>query len=519
VPAPKWLVIARNEYRIHTSGIRSIRPYFPYLVVGLLAVYVGLIAPTLVGIFVDEVLAFLLSQAAAAMMYIMLFLFFFYFIILPISNTLKEAQTSEYELLLSAPIKSSDVLLGKFLGVAPFYAIAIVAIVGTFVAFLGPLGLDAIQITITLMVFAITLLSALWIGSVIAAILKTRLGKTARGRDIGRALSLVVALPLVALMYSITGGGLLQALADPGTGGFVKSVLSLLPSSWGAEVIAGFMASPGNIAGVWLGTLAGFGGLVAFFAVALWLGAKAAGRAYSLELTGFASAKAKPDGAFYKTVKFLSGRGSFGILVVSIFKDYGRRLENLSKVAYVVGLLILMGVFFGGFQDPEGMLTMGLFLFPLLSVFVMGEVTVRGKGNFFIYRKAPAGEGRLIKARLLQGCIVLIPIAAGYSLILMGLVLQTPLLTSLVYAGLMALTVAAYAAFSLGIFLLMPVFSDKPAEQVVNMVTVMMVSIFLFIITRIVFGSFTWLIFFPLLVWLIGAAFLYLGKRRLSRIE
>jgi len=54
---------------------------------------------------------------------------------------------------------------------------------------------------------------------------------------------------------------------------------------------------------------------------------------------------------------------------------------------------------------------------------------------------------------------------------------------------------------------------------VANMVTVMMASIFLFIITRIVFGSFTWLIVFPLLVWLIGATFLYLGKRRLSRIE
>ena len=52
----KWFVIARNEYRISTSKMRAIRPYFPCLALGLLAVYVAFIAPMVVGIFIDDFL-------------------------------------------------------------------------------------------------------------------------------------------------------------------------------------------------------------------------------------------------------------------------------------------------------------------------------------------------------------------------------------------------------------------------------------------------------------------------------
>ena len=516
MPVPKWLVIARNEYRTTTSGIRTIRPYFPYLVIGLLAVFVAFIAPAFVSLFIDDFSAFILSQAAIPMVQIILFMLFFFLIIFPISSTLREMQTGQLEIIRAAPVKPSDVLLGKFLGVTPFYAIFIAVIVGLFTAFLTPLGLGMIQISIIIIIFVVTLLSALWIGTVIAALLRTKLGKTARGKDIGKALSLIVVLPGLAVMYAIMGGGLLEALADPGTSGMVKATLGLLPSSWGAEVFVGFASNPGNIAAVGFETLTRFGGLIIFFVAALWLGAKAADRAYSLELTTFSASRAKPDGTFYKTIKYLGGGRSFGTLLVSIFKDYGRRFENLSKIAYVVGLLVLMGVFLGDYERPTTALGQGIFLLPLLAVFVVGEVTVRGKGNLFIYRKAPSGEGRLVKGRLLQGWLVMVPIAAVYATISSVLVPQTTFISFLTYAGLMVLIVAAYVAFALGLFLLMPVFSEKPADLMANIMIVMMGSIGLFIVSTIVFGL--PLLYVPL-SWLVGIVFLYLGKRNLSRIE
>jgi len=346
VPVRKWLVVARNEYRLHTSSIRRIRPYFLYMVIVLLAVYVAIIAPAVVSPFIDDFLAFIITQAAVPMVQIILFMVFFYLILFPISDTLREVQTGQLEIFLAAPIKPSDVLLGEFLGVMPFYAIAITVITGSLTALLVPLGLDMVQIAIFIMIFVVTLLSAFWIGIVIAAILRTKLGKTTRGKDVGRALAVVIILPMIALMYAILGGGLLEALVDPGTSEMVRAILGLLPSSWGAEVFVSFASNPGNIGAVGFVTLTRFGGLIVFFVAVLWLGTKVANRAYSLEPTTFTASRAKPDGFFYKTVRSVGGGGSFGTLLTSIFKDYSRRLENLSWVVYAVALVAMLGIFF-----------------------------------------------------------------------------------------------------------------------------------------------------------------------------
>ena len=123
MPAPKWFIVARNEYRIRINNIRWIRPYFPFLVTGLLAVYVAFVAPALISLFIDELLAFFLSQVALAMVPIITFLFFFYLMILPITYTLQGMQAGQVEIFLAAPVKPSDILLGEFLGTAPFYAL------------------------------------------------------------------------------------------------------------------------------------------------------------------------------------------------------------------------------------------------------------------------------------------------------------------------------------------------------------------------------------------------------------
>jgi len=538
VPARKWLVVARNEYRLHTSSIRRIRPYFLYLIMGLLAVYVGFIAPAVISPFIDDFLAFIITQAAAPMVQIMLFMFFFYILVFPISETLREVQTGQIEIFLAAPIKPSDVLLGEFLGAMPFYAIAITVITGSFTALLTPLGLDMVQIAIIIIIFVVTLLSAFWIGIVISAILRTKLGKSTRGKDAGRALSVVIVLPMIALMYAILGGSLLEALIDPGTSEMVRAILGLLPSSWGAEVFISFASNPGNIFAVGFETLTRFGGLIAFFVVVLWLGSKAANRAYSLEPTIFTSSRAKPDGFFYKTIRSVGGGGSFGTLLTSIFKDYGRRLENLSWIAYAVGLVAMIGIFFSdptsGPEDP--LVSLSMLGIPLLAGFVVGTVS-RGKTSFFIYMKSPSGVGRFVKARLLQGCLVAVPISAmviAASTILVPHVSLTSLLINIIWASLR--TVAA-VAFLLGLALVIPVFSEESRERNLGIVINLMIAVFATIGLDIGFSRLglslekiipnldplTGLLGDHLLQTaifsVVGIMLLYIGTKKLSRIE
>jgi hypothetical protein len=447
--------------------------------VALLVIYVAVIAPMLVTLLLDDVLAFFLSQVAVAMVEVVLLLLFAYIVIIPITDTLRDVQSGKVETFLAAPIQSSAVLLGEYLGDLPFYAIALTVIGGLFTAILTPLGLGWLQLAIVVMVFVLTFLSALWIGTVIAAILRTRLGHVARGKDMGRALSVIIVLPLIALMYAIFGGSLLDVLADPGTGGIIRTVLTVLPSSWGAELIVGFAQHPGNIGATGFETLSRLGGLVAFFVASLWLGTKAANRAYTLETGSFTTAIAKPDGTFYRAIAFLGGGGSFGRLLVASFKEYSRRLENLSWLAYVVGLIALVSIFFGGTAtDPvDPLFLMSILLIPLLAGFTVGNVS-RGKTMFLLHRKAPSGVRRFVKARLLRGWLVAVPIAATVIAIATMLIPQTTWFDLLTNATWVALRTMASVVLLLGLALLIPNFAEASRARTFSIMVNLQIVVF-----------------------------------------
>ncbi len=538
MPTPKWLVIARNEYRVNTSSIRRIRSYFPYIAIGLLAVYVFFVAPAITSILINDFLALTITVAAVPLVQIILFMFFFYLILFPISNTLRELQTSHVETFLSAPLKPSDVLLGDFLGKMPFYAIAIAVITGTFTALLSPLGLDIIQNTIIVFTFVVTFLSAAWIGTVIAAMLRTKLSKSEKARDLGRGISVIIVLPLIAVMYAMIGGGLINVLVDPTSGGMIRAVLNLLPSSWGAEIFVAFVSSPGNVGAVAFEIFSRFGGLVLFFIAVLWLGMKLASRAYRLESASFSASKVKPDGFFFKTVNYIGGRKSSGTILSAIFKDYGRKLENLSWIIYVIALIAMISFFFSGpFDSPrDPLITLSLMAIPLLAGFSVGTVSPT-KEKLFIYKKSPNGLGKFLKARLLQSLLVTIPIAAtvmAISTILIPQVTVLPILANMVWASMRTI---ATVIFVLGLALVIPIFAEDSRSRAIGIMVNLQALVFLTIgleigLTRLGVGyktflpnldPFTGTLFNQLLqttiILLIGLVLLYLGRRKLSNIE
>jgi hypothetical protein len=307
----------------------------------------------------------------------------------------------------------------------------------------------------------------------------------------------------------------------------------LLPSSWGAEIIIGFASNPGNISAVGFVTLTRFGGLLLFFVAALWLGAKAANRAYSLEPTTFIASRAKPDGVFYKTVKLLGGGGSFAAILVSVFKDYSRRLENLSNVTYILSLLIIMNIFLRPTMpsDDNGPLT-GLItaqlIFPIIVAMVVGEVTVRGKDNLVIFRKTPSGVRRYVKAKLLHGWIMVVPIAALFTAAIAASIHQFPFFSVVITTGLMMLIMAANVAFVIGLFCLNPAFSEKSIKLWLNVIIAVFVPVGLFLLSLVVLmgagleplGGMPYVLLLQTpLNWLVGIVFLLFGQRRLSRIE
>jgi len=92
----------------------------------------------------------------------------------------------------------------------------------------------------------------------------------------------------------------------------------------------------------------------------------------------------------------------------------------------------------------------------------------------------------------------------------------------LTITGLIMLSLAANVAFVLGLSLLNPAFSDKSGNYVLNLMIVMYGWIGLFLVPLIVLdlGLLYTLCFVTIpLSWLVGMVILYLGKRKLRRIE
>jgi hypothetical protein len=152
-------------------------------------------------------------------------------------------------------------------------------------------------------------------------------------------------------------------------------------------------------------------------------------------------------------------------------------------------------------------------------------VTARGKESLFIYKKAPFGVGRFVKARLLQGLLVAVPIAIAITTVLMVSMPETTLVSSLTYIVFMAQLVAANVTLALGLSLLNPEFSENTRAQMlglmINAQVAMFASIGIFIGSQVVLdlGFFNTLMLLTGVIWLLGIVLLYLGKEKLSRIE
>ncbi len=517
----KWLVLAKNAYLIRTSSFGSLRYAVPFLIGVPVMVAMFVVVPWAAGFFMDELELFFLSSAAVTFIQIILFTMFILFFTFPISFSLNSGQEEHYEILLSAPLEPKDVILGKFVGDMPFYSVGVIAASSFFVALMIPLGLGAVQAFMVIGIFLLTFFSALWIGVVIAAMIRSKIGSSARGKDVGKAISMTVALPMVGLMYAIMSGKVYNALLASGSRGPLAFALDLLPSSWGADVVISFALNPGGVSNMSLEEPLRFAAMIVFFVGVLWAGTKLANRAYSLESQSFSSNLARPEGQFYRAVRAVSGGGSFGSLVVSVFKDYGRRLENISKAVYVVGLVALVTIFFGGTEDMYGGLVMLLFLLPFLAGFIVGEVTVRGKDNLFIYRKAPRGETRLVRARIMQSAIVIVPLAVVSTAISLTSVAGLDTAYAVIMVTYVIALSLSLVVFSLGLFLMFPVFSEKPADMMGN---IMVLSVFImgcFFATLFLslFGEVAGWLLILLLTSVAGAVTLALGVRNLITME
>ena len=173
----KWAVIAKYEYMVKTSGIRRWRYILPTVAAFAIILYIFILAPAVFALFEQYTSQFILSDQALGFMQVFLLVIFASIITIPIMQTLQDNRVSPLEAVIASPVRPVDVLMGRFLGSLPFYCLVVVLIAGTFLALFIPFGMSPAQVALSVLVFLLVVVSGLWIGILLAAVLKANWGE------------------------------------------------------------------------------------------------------------------------------------------------------------------------------------------------------------------------------------------------------------------------------------------------------------------------------------------------------
>ncbi|MFW9966319.1 MAG: hypothetical protein ACFFEA_04130 [Candidatus Thorarchaeota archaeon] len=440
-----WFHIAKAEFQVQTSGFR---PYRTPLVLGtfLLGLTWALfLSPIVMSYVVTDILGIPQLDAAMAMPGLMragIWFTWMILLILPLSNALQEMKIGQWEILLSNNVTTREILVGSYAGKLAIYGLYVLYLAPLIVAPFAQI-LEVSYLGRALMyatIFVITV-STIWLSQLVVTAIQARLGASPRGKDLAKSLAIV--LSAVAIMPLVG----LQLFAPMMSEILGMNVFLLFPFTWGADLMSqlaiafnGIGISPGVLEAILGLTVIGNAMLLGGFCVVLViLGMLSADRLFTIE-AGWRNESVttiKSENLVLRGVRRFS-RGSFGVLVVTGLKDFGRKAQNLSRLALFMILVLVIPVFIyirAGEVDFTSITVMMPLMSGFLGVQVFGGAGfLESKDQLWTIQAAPNGVGRYIKAKAVQSVVLIVPIvllpAILYSVLLSFELIQVVFLTS-----------------------------------------------------------------------------------------
>ncbi len=417
-----WYHIAKAEFQVQTSGIKKNRAVLmtASFVFGLIWAFA--IAPYLIGFVLTEVIGIPQTVLAmvmpglmrAGMMFVWLLLVF-----LPLSNALKEIRIGQWEILMSHRVQTREILVGTFAGCLGIY--------GLYVLYLSPflvvpfahaysvsiIGVGFMYLTI----FVITV-STIWLSNLLVTAIQARLGASARGKDLAKGLSIIVSL--VAIIPLIG----LQLFAPLMTEILGMDFFIVFPFTWGADLLSQIAISFNGIGLPMqaLDAVLGFSYtmnaiLIGGFCLLIFIiGLVSADRFFIIGETARSETVTTihQENVALQGVRRILG-DSFGVLVVTGLKNFTRKAENLSRLALLLILALMIPVFIfirAGEFDITTVLVMMSLMLGFLGVQVFGgSGFLESKDQLWSIQAAPQGVQRYIRAKTLQSVILIVPVA------------------------------------------------------------------------------------------------------------
>lgn len=424
-----WYVIAKADFQVQTTRFKGNRKVAMIGLLGLGVVWAFLLAPLLMWFLIEQILA-IPSQALIPLMPGLmragLMCIWFVLLIYPMLNALQEIKIGQWEVILSHNVSTRDLFIGSFVGKLPLNGLLVLYLTPIMVApFALALSVSILgQIFIYLTFFTVTI-STIWLANLVAIAIQAKLGASSRGKDIANGLavilSLVVVLPIVGLQ--IFGTLMLELLG--------LNVFLLLPFTWAADLITRLAFAFNGVGLDWtiislidsalgldlLSNILLLGGSAALFVV---IALATADRLFTFNIGARTETITKIQGEriYYRGLRRMMP-GSFGVLVITSLKDFGRKIQNLSRIAIMVAMAIFIPfiIVFRWIESATPLeirpiLIMMAFAYAFQGSFVFGNIGfLESKHQLWLIQGVEDGAERYVKARILQTMFFLIPIA------------------------------------------------------------------------------------------------------------
>ncbi|MHA1301803.1 MAG: hypothetical protein ACTSO9_20475 [Candidatus Helarchaeota archaeon] len=556
-----WRTVAKNEIRLWTNKFRKNRKQFFYIltliVVAVNVIFILLyefwttplrqtdlfeklfttyfIIPhlsnsqaqqqQLQAIFLNtNIFSSLVIQLIPPVMQLLCFFIFFMAFTYPIQTSIQQLSVSHFEIVLSAPIKAKDMMLGNFLGRVPIYAFAsfiFVPILWTLTSLFVPLT-ELSYITLEVVILVLFIIGT-FLGTISASYISLKLGQSESGAEKAKAylmlFGIIVAIPI------FTMSSFPFIFTDPN----VQFILKFIPTTWFGDIIT-FSIIPNYMT---IPELLLFVGLASIFSIGIFgLSYKFGDRFYSLELgTHTQTVKIIEENSVYKLF-----RRFFGLLFVTQLKEFFRRKENLIRLIYstVIAMLVpistllfsgqnqdLFATLSGDTMSKEYPLLLTGWIFAVMIGPMLGStIMVRSKDMVWIFKKSPRGISSLvypfIQVNFLMTSIMTIPVT-----LIVSIIMGNDLLYSTLFLLGTIVWVFSALAVAVGVQCWRPAFKEKSPKMSVNILITMgfffvILILMIFILDLLDIYS---LIVFPLSLLIISLAILHVGMNKLETLE
>ncbi|WXG39862.1 MAG: hypothetical protein WED07_03395 [Candidatus Freyarchaeum deiterrae] len=525
----KWYAVAKNEYRLMTSRIRVIRRAIPIILVALPTTAFAIVIYLSNPIYLNNSLmsavqnylyivygytsqyqySFNQVDLTLLMSQLMGILGFLTPIMGSVGAVFRETEVLSQDVVLSSPLRSRDLLFGRFVAnlfFIPLYLIIVAAL------FFPVFIIHGIISTVTplIIIFAATLpsLVGVWVGVLLSSYIQAKSEGSHHIRDIGRAI-LGLAGMFLGLSYFILFSSQASSL-----------YWTFSPTTWVTNII--FIAVTGTN---WVKITNTFGPysfpyylplqpgleislvlLSAFVFLIFLIGILLSTRIFRFEISMGEVKTIEKESRFFKFVR-RAIPSPLGAITAVQLKEFLRSMESVVRVASILVFPLIVYFFnFLGFSNnyQPTTSTAGILVLPgfaslyliltaaFLSIVEASQMTVKQRDVFWNYKKAPRGVENLVYSKLLEMLIIGLPLSLILA-VFFQIALGSALSQILTIAPVMLFMTTIGSAIALGIYCARPVFKEQSAGNLINFLIFAVITFFIEGI-MVLFAIFPWIL-------------------------